>query len=206
MQFSKIAKTRFLKIIFLAIGLILGVQIFWNFSVRNSPREFPEAWETAEFENLHFSIEYPRDWLINEWPRGNHGDKEVFLSIGEGIRCLFCVRFGDIGPTVYVAHKSFELPSDVVVSLWGKERAEERSVNGVYEIEKTETIQKDDYRVIIRTYHLKDSISNELEPSADIYVIREDDAFISSLDVEPKDFEEIYPIFERIALSFESTR
>ncbi|WP_420631512.1 hypothetical protein [Candidatus Leptofilum sp.] len=206
MQFSKIANTRFSKIFLLVIGLIISTQIFWNISVRISPREFPEIWETAKFENLQFKIEYPREWLIRELPRGNHGDEEVFLSMGEEIRCLFCVRFGDIGPSVYVAHKSFELPSDVNVPLWGKERAEERSVNGVYEIEKTETIQKDGYRIIVRTYHIKNSLSNELESSADIYVIREEDAFIFSLVVEPKDYEEIYPIFERIALSFDSIR
>lgn len=206
MQFSKIVKNRFSKIFLAVIGLIIITQIVWNVSVQSRPREFPEIWDTAEFEDLQFKIEHPHDWLLHEFPRGNHGDEEVVLSIGEGIRCLICVRFGDIGPTVYVAHKSFEIPSDAYVSLWGKERAESSSVNGIYEIEKTERLQKDEHQVIIRTYRIKDSISNELEPAADIYVIRENDAFIFSLNVEPKDYEEIYPIFERIALSFDSTR
>ncbi|MCA9919229.1 MAG: hypothetical protein KC445_14820 [Anaerolineales bacterium] len=206
MQFSKIAKKRFSKLFLVVIGLIITIQIVWNVSVQSRPREFPEIWNTADFEDLQFKIEYPRDWLIHEFPRGNHGDEEVFLSIGEGIRCLFCVRFGDIGPTIYVAHKSFDMTSDVNVSRWGRERAVAKSLGGFYEIENTEMFQNDEYRVIVRTYRIKDSISKELEPSADIYIIREDDAFIFTLNTEPKDYEEIYPIFERVALSFGSTR
>lgn len=194
------------KIIVLGVALIVTLQIMWNISVRYSPREFPEIWETAKVEDFQFAIDYPRNWRLHELPQGSHGDMEVILSVGEGIRCFFCVRFGDIGPTVYVAHKSFNMTSNVNVSRWGRERAVGRSLGGFYEIENTEMFQNDEYRIIIRTYRIKDSISKELEPSADIYIIRENDVFIFTLDAEPKDYEEIYPIFERISLSFDSTR
>lgn len=193
--------------LFLIFGIVLSLifQIILNIYHRTQPRDFPDSWTAFTQEKYEYSVDYPENWRSVDYPQGSHGDFEVIGNIGEGMRCFGCVRFGDIGPSIYIAYREIDNPTIEQVLIWGEERIEKKAKDNVYQLEDTQITEINGYQAVFQTYQHKDGISRELEPAIDAYILRENSAIIFSLDVEPKDYEEIVPIFESIVKSFHST-
>jgi hypothetical protein len=51
---------------------------------------------------------------------------------------------------------------------------------------------------------MKNRLSGEMEPAMDSFVLREQDAFILTLDVLPQYYEELVPVFYEITSRFRS--
>ena len=203
-----IRKRKFKPLIVLFLILYFAISLFYqvglNLYYRNRPREFPDSWVIFTHNKYGYVIDYPEKWRARDFPSGNHGDDEAIGALTGETRCFGCTRFGDIGPTIYVAYKELDAPTIEQVLIWGEERIAEKARDGVYELGDVQTTQIDGNDAVFRTYLHKDGISGELEPAIDTYILREDSAFIFSLDVEPKDYEAILPVFEYVVNSFRS--
>lgn len=193
-----------LFILLFVIGTIL-IAVGRALYTLNQPRDFPETWSTFAHNEYGYKIDYPENWRIIDFPNGNRGDLDAIGVIRENIRCFGCVRFGDLGPSIYIAHRSFEEPTLEQALVWGEERIIDNSGNK-YTLKNTEISSIDNFPTVFRTYTRHDSLSNELEPAIDAYILTEEAIFLFTLDVAPLDYDEIYPIFEQLVNSFHFSR
>jgi hypothetical protein len=193
-------------VLLIIFSLILSfiIQIGLNIYYRTQPRNFPKTWATFTYQTYEFSVDYPKNWHTFKMFQGNHGDVEEIGLIGEGIRCFGCVRLWDGGPSIYIAFKEIEDATMDQALIWGEERIEENSKGNIYELGETQITEINGFPAVFRTYQHRTAFSNELEPAIDAYIVRDNSALIFSLITEPKDYEEIVPIFNAIVESFRS--
>lgn len=177
----------FLVIWLLGASYVLG---FWNYL--NPPGE----WKTITSDLYHFSVDYPTKWSAQTY--GEHGFKgvnEVKLRISRSWTGYFVIT---------VRQKAATNASVNDVAKWGADRIKNinRNIprsNNMYQ----ELSFGEDYingnQVLVRRYG-NGEITNE-----DVYIARENDMIIITLQAETDAFDQYLEDFYRIVESFRAT-
>jgi hypothetical protein len=174
----------FLVIWLLGASYVLG---FWNYL--NPPGE----WKTITNDLYHFSIEYPTKWSARTY--GEHGFKggdEIKLQIYRSWTGYFVIA---------VRQRDAVDPNVNDVTKWGADRIKSINRNmprshSVYQELSFERDYISGNQVLIRRYG-NGEIMNE-----DVYIARENDMIIITLQAEADTFDQYLEDFYRIVESF----
>jgi hypothetical protein len=197
-------------LLLLMLAYIIAYQL--SFLYRSATQEVVpaqdsyQAWQTITNEQFDFSISFPISWRVRMFPNGNHDDDEAIGRMTEPARCNWgCIRLGDSENGVYIARKEISNPDIDDVANWAEERIATNALDGVYELDDIQTAEVNGQTLWVRPYLMKNRLSGEMEPAMDSFVLREQDAFILTLDVFPQYYEGLIPVFYEITSHFRST-
>jgi len=179
----------FLVIWLLGASYVLG---FWNYLTP------PDEWKTITNDLYHFSVDYPTKWSAQVYDEhGFKGENEAKLRIYRSL-----LGFGNF--EIAIRQKNAVNPSINDVAKWGTDQIKNinrnmpRS-NNIYQ----ELSFGEDYingnQVLVRRYG-NGEITNE-----DVYIARENDMIIITLQAETDTFDQYLEDFYRIVESFRTT-